>query len=152
MNGTDSQISAAPTKAFFIDMLTRDISLEQAVLDLVDNSVDGARRFGAFADRSVRISFNDSRFRILDNCGGFGRAAARDYAFRFGRPLEAVETPNSIGQFGIGMKRVLFKFGRRFRVRSATADEQWAIDVDVERWERTEDWHFAWAEFALKSQ
>jgi hypothetical protein len=36
-------ISAEPTKSFFVDMLTRDIALEQAILDLVDNSVDGAK-------------------------------------------------------------------------------------------------------------
>jgi hypothetical protein len=32
--------SARPTKRFFIQMLTADIALEDALLDLVDNSVD----------------------------------------------------------------------------------------------------------------
>ena len=40
----DKPINAHPTKAFFVDMITRDIALEQAVLDLVDNSVDAASR------------------------------------------------------------------------------------------------------------
>ncbi len=142
-----TQISAAPTKAFFIDMLTRDIALEQAILDLVDNCVDGAKRVGGLDGRSIRLSFDADQFRIVDNCGGFGKETARNYAFRFGRPLQAVETPNSIGQFGIGMKRALFKFGRQFRVKSATLDEQWAVDVDVDVWEQNDDWHFKWAEF-----
>ena len=38
------QINAMPTKRFFVDMFVRDIPLEQAVLDLVDNCIDGAKR------------------------------------------------------------------------------------------------------------
>ena len=37
-------LSLAPTKAFFVNMLTKDIELEDAVLDLLDNCVDGALR------------------------------------------------------------------------------------------------------------
>lgn len=147
MSASPTQISAAPTKAFFIDMLTRDIALEQTILDLVDNCIDGAKRLGGLEGRAVRLSFDANRFRIVDNCGGFGTETARDYAFRFGRPTNATETPNSIGQFGIGMKRALFKFGRWFRVKSATQSEQWAVDVDLDEWEQSDDWHFQWSEF-----
>lgn len=35
-------IRANPTKEFFITMLTRDIPLDRAILDLIDNSVDAA--------------------------------------------------------------------------------------------------------------
>jgi hypothetical protein len=38
------QAVAAPTKQFFVSMLTRDISLEDAILDLIDNCLDGALR------------------------------------------------------------------------------------------------------------
>lgn len=44
------------------------------------------------------------------------------------------------------MKRALFKFGRFFEVHSATPDDEWAVQVDVDLWEQTSDWHFAWAE------
>ena len=33
---------ASPTKQFFVSMLTRDINLADAILDLVDNCLDGA--------------------------------------------------------------------------------------------------------------
>lgn len=36
-------IDASPTKDFFISMLVRDLSLRDAIGDLVDNSVDSAR-------------------------------------------------------------------------------------------------------------
>ena len=34
--------AAIPTKQFFVSMLTRDISLADAILDLIDNCLDGA--------------------------------------------------------------------------------------------------------------
>ncbi|VWM12269.1 ATP-binding protein [Burkholderia lata] len=146
-------INAHPTKTFFVDMLTRDIALEQAVLDLVDNSVDGAKSMKddgehPFEGRQVEINFDRDNFRIWDNCGGFDSDTARDYAFRFGRPAAAKATPHSIGQFGVGMKRALFKFGNRFIVRSATAEDSWSVDVDVPTWENDEpNWEFPWAKF-----
>lgn len=142
------QISAAPTKAFFVDMLVRDIALEQAILDLVDNCVDGAKRFHPtdFSNRKVQLEISASQFRISDNCGGFDIETAKNYAFRFGRPPGTPRTAHSIGQFGVGMKRALFKFGRHFIVRSATDKEEWAIDVDVNTWENEDTgWEFPWA-------
>lgn len=146
----NDQISAMPTKAFFVEMFTRDIQLEQAVLDLVDNSIDGARRMereeGApLSDRWIKLKLSKERFEIIDNCGGFSRQAAIDYAFRFGRPRKLPNAPHSIGRFGVGMKRALFKFGSHFTVQSATSEEQWGVEVDVPAWEEDEgDWHFPW--------
>jgi hypothetical protein len=37
-------IDASPTKTFFVDMLTKDIELEDAILDLLDNCIDGIQR------------------------------------------------------------------------------------------------------------
>ena len=150
MADEEQEINAEPTKSFFVDMLVRDIALEQAILDLLDNCVDGAKRLsegsGDFTDKNIRIAFSSDEFAIWDNCGGFSRSIARDYAFRFGRAAGARSTPHSIGQFGVGMKRALFKFGKWFRVDSATADEQWAVEVDVPVWELEDGWTFPWAD------
>lgn len=145
----NDQIDAEPTKAFFVDILIRDIPLETAILDLVDNSVDGAKRSrdGSFDRAKVEIEVDSKHFRLIDNCGGFDRETARKYAFRFGRAPGAPKTPHSIGQFGVGMKRALFKFGRSFVVRSATKKENWAVDVSVDDWEARPDWHFPWSKF-----
>ncbi|WP_432726551.1 ATP-binding protein [Variovorax sp. W6] len=153
----ESPINAEPTKTFFVEMLTRDIALEQALLDLIDNSVDGAKSLGRTGDTpflglQIRIEFDKTKFRIIDNCGGFDRATARDYAFRFGRPANSPRTPHSIGQFGVGMKRALFKFGHHFSIRSATKNEAWAVDVAVQEWENQKDWHFPWSPFVPDDQ
>jgi len=37
-------VKASPTKGLFLEALTRDLDLEDAVHDLVDNSIDAAKR------------------------------------------------------------------------------------------------------------
>ena len=142
-------ISASPTKGFFVDMLIRDIPLQQAVLDLIDNCVDGAkgiRQDEDFSGLRVDIDFSKDQFTIVDNCGGFSREVARDYAFRFGRDKKFTSTKHSIGQFGVGMKRALFKMGKHFVVESKTTEDHWAVEVDVDDWEsRADDWTFPWS-------
>ena len=44
LTASDKKAGANPTKAFFVSMITRDITLEDCILDLIDNSVDGAWR------------------------------------------------------------------------------------------------------------
>ncbi len=153
----DDRIDAEPTKTFFIDMFTRDIPLDQAILDLVDNSVDGAKAMiaeqgGAYQDRWIKLDFDKDSFAIIDNCGGFSRKAAREYAFKFGRPGGAARTPHSIGQFGVGMKRALFKFGRHFVVSSATSSESWNVEVPVDTWEAEAGWTFPIADLPVGSE
>lgn len=148
----DKTINASPTKDFFISMLVRDIELVDAIADLVDNCVDGARRLkpnGSYGGLSVRIEASGEHFKIADNCGGIPVDLARNYAFRFGRPKGMPETPHSVGQFGIGMKRALFKLGSHFVVRSATAGSRFTIDVDVNEWKKEEDkWELEFAQLA----
>jgi len=136
-----------PTKAFFVDMLIKDIPLERAVLDLVDNCIDGARRLRPgdepdFSGLRINLALNEDRFEIRDNCGGFDIETAQTYAFRFGRPSKTRSTAYSIGQFGVGMKRALFKFGRYFEVYSTTREQKWSMKVDVDNWEEQDDWVF----------
>jgi hypothetical protein len=135
-------IDASPTKDFFISMLVRDIELEDAIADLVDNCVDGARRIrpaGNYDGLWARIEARKEKFRIADNCGGIPVDLARNYAFRFGRPEGMPPTKHSVGQFGIGMKRALFKLGRHFTVESTTTSTRFKVDVDVERWRKKQD-------------
>ncbi|MGZ5444262.1 MAG: ATP-binding protein [Thermoanaerobaculia bacterium] len=138
-------VNAAPTKELFIEMLTKDIGITRAILDLVDNSVDGARRRNPddFQGLSVALTLNANQFKIVDNCGGMSPDVARTYAFRFGRPSGTAQTPHSVGQFGVGMKRALFKLGRCFHVSSITTSSMFELSVDVEAWKAApDDWTF----------
>lgn len=138
------KIDANPTKEFFIDMITRDISMNSAILDLVDNSIDAARSSGGkLNDKNVKINFCDDYFVIEDNCGGITKEIASEYAFRFGRPT-GVQTnvDNSIGRFGIGMKRALFKIGNKFSIESSYPSGSFLIEVDVNKWTTDPNWNF----------
>ncbi|MGJ8589767.1 MAG: ATP-binding protein [Yoonia sp.] len=134
-----NKVDASPTKSFFVSIITKDILLNEAIHDLVDNCVDGAKRLrpGIGADYtglSVSITFGRDRFEVKDNCGGIPLDIARKYAFKFGRAEGFQNTSHSVGQFGIGMKRALFKFGNYFSVSSVEPNSTFKISVDVKDW------------------
>lgn len=115
-----SPVNASPVKSFFVSMLTRDIGLEEAIVDLLDNCVDGilrarkrARANGKpYAGFRAEIAFGRDSFSISDNCGGIPWDL-RDYAFRMGRdPSRLPDTSGTVGVYGIGMKRAIFKMGK----------------------------------------
>lgn len=131
-------IEGNPTKKFFIEMITRDISIEDAIIDLLDNSIDGANRINSedYTNLCINLTINDKEFIIQDNCGGFSLETAQKYAFRFGRPDEAPIANNTVGRFGIGMKRSLFKIGRNFTVESQCKNDHFKVTVNVDEWSR----------------
>ena len=94
-------VDASPVKSFFVHMLTRDIRLEEAILDLIDNCVDGILRsqHATNTDRPyegfrAEIDFKKDSFSISDNCGGIPWSV-HDYAFRMGR--RADQPPDTPG-------------------------------------------------------
>ena len=138
-------INANPTKELFVDYVIRDISLIDAIIDLVDNATDGARALrpdGKFNDLKVEIETKPSYFSISDNCGGFTAETGRTYAFRFGRAHGAPFVERSVGQFGIGMKRSIFKMGRQFSVKSTTKTTKFEVEQDIDEWAKDPEWRF----------
>ncbi|RZK44502.1 MAG: hypothetical protein EOO61_03590 [Hymenobacter sp.] len=142
------EINAMPTKGLFIDMLVKDVDLTDAISDLVDNCIDGAKRLrpaGDYTGLRIKIAFSKDSFSIYDNCGGIPLDIAKNQAFRFGRPSGSQATTGSVGQFGIGMKRALFKLGRWFKVSTTAEHEKYSITVPVEEWSKSDlpdSWHF----------
>ncbi|MFA7254672.1 MAG: ATP-binding protein [Candidatus Omnitrophota bacterium] len=158
-----NQINAAPSKNFFIKMLTRDIGLVDCILDLVDNSVDsfirnnnldvtqpllGDRMRHAAAKNKayININFTGNRFSIEDNCGGISIDDAKNYVFRFGYHHEEKRT-TGLGVYGIGMKRAFFKMGNKIDFISITKNEEFSVEIDVEKWKQEENnWHFKFSD------
>jgi len=146
-------IEASPTKEFFIFMLTRDVLLTRAIIDLVDNCVDGARRMRpteGYLGLEISMEVSPEKFVVKDNCGGISIDVARNYAFRFGRPTKAPNTKHSVGQFGVGMKRTFFKLGKKIFIESFTKTSRFTMHIDVDRWLEEDDsvgnWHFKFDE------
>ena len=139
------KIDASPTKELFIEMLTRDVALVPAIIDLADNCTDGARRLRnekSWDGLFVTVDAHPQTFVITDNCGGMSVEIAREYAFRFGRPSDTSRTKGEVGRFGVGMKRGLFKLGRHFHIRSTTARTQFDATIDVDKWKQKTEWEF----------
>ncbi len=158
-NQNEYYINANPTKSFFIDMLIRDIALEPAIAELVDNSLDGAKMFRKKFDYdgecNIEVHFDDKEFTITDLCGGISQKDAREYCFRFGRDeSRKFELENGTGVFGIGMKRALFRMGREFEIVSVTPTEHFRIHVDVDKWleDKGTDWSFKFDEISLEPE
>lgn len=151
--------NAEPSKDFFIDMLTRDIPLEWAILDLIDNSIDGARSeiakkkkdlksAKAYNGFKIELSLSATEFSIRDNCGGFSKKAAQDYAFKFGRPKDHTNFPKgSVGRFGVGMKRGIFKIGNYFMVETKHGNDHFIVEEDITTWNNPKSkWEFEYTD------
>lgn len=139
---------ASPTKQFFVKMLTRDIELQDAILDLLDNCVDGILRSQKVDGDSpvpyegfeARITISPNHFSIEDNCGGIPIETARKYAFAMGRPAEAADenSPATVGMYGIGMKRAIFKIGTDALIESRH-DTGFYVEI-TPQWMQDDKW------------
>lgn len=147
---------AYPRKHFFFEMFTRDISFEDCVLDLIDNSIDGLVRSRGIdiantllkkngeSARSLRkelpkieVSYTDTEFKIVDECGGIDRRSALEDVFNFGHAEG--EAGGTLGVYGIGLKRAIFKIGNHFEMESKTAKEGFSVNLNVKEWSQKDD-------------
>ena len=141
-------IWGGPTKRFFVLMLPRDIALKDAILDLVDNCIDGATRqvtkkalrtAKPYDGYEARLTLTGKSFDISDNCGGIPKDRIAD-AFLLGRPKIEKNLP-TIGMYGIGMKRAIFKIGEEAMVETFADDGAFSVSYDRD-WlnPENEDW------------
>lgn len=147
---TANKADASPTKEFFVNMITRDITLEDSILDLIDNSIDAAWQMagshgmtlGDKTDLSafkISLMFSEDQFTITDNCGGMTLDDAVNHAFSFGRKASHEREDFSIGVYGIGMKRAVFKLGKDVRIRSQFPEDNgtvlsFVVPINVTNW------------------
>ena len=149
----EGTVLADPTKKFFVTMLTRDIALIDAIMDLIDNCIDGVHRQRKklklkgedfiYKGYCADITLNENEFSIKDNCGGIPLSVAMKYAFRMGRSEEYQEDDNleTLGMYGIGMKRAIFKIGLRSEVTTWHDDTIYKVTIP-ENWATIQDWLF----------
>ncbi len=146
--GDVAEAKALPSKRFFVNMLVRDIELKDAILDLLDNCVDGILRSKQpdlslprpYEGFRADIAISSGGFRVSDNCGGIPYRTAADKAFAIGNPdpIQGVDATATVGMYGIGMKRAIFKFGQRATVRSYS-DVPFEVKID-EEWLGSDAW------------
>ncbi|WP_341327216.1 ATP-binding protein [Methylotuvimicrobium sp. KM2] len=147
---TTEKVNAHPTKRFFVSMLTRDIELKDAILDLLDNCVDGIERQLHGTDNNekpykgfwAKITATKDKFEIWDNCGGIPTEIAINNAFRMGRDDPDRDSGiHTVGMYGIGMKRALFKMGKQSCVTSKPKGENKEFFVEISSdWLEMDNW------------
>jgi hypothetical protein len=143
--------NAEPTKRLFLSLLTRDISLEHAVLDLIDNSINSAIRTrgldliesfdefisgnlnGGRAPAKISIQFAPDLFEIEDDCGGIPLHEAENNVFRFGRDVTPTEG-DVLSVYGVGLKRALFKIGDHIKVWSQDSENAFLVEDHAAEW------------------
>lgn len=148
----------SPTKRFFVSMLTRDIELNDAILDLLDNCVDGALRINKSSKSPkpydgfyAKLTIDENNFTIEDNCGGIPKSF-RDYAFKMGRPhKEDEESEGTVGVYGIGMKRAIFKMGRKCTIYSNHPEGAFNIEITPQWIDDGTEWLIPMTETPFKS-
>jgi hypothetical protein len=147
-------VVADPSKGFFVSMLIKDITLRDAIGDLVDNSVDAVKAKSkgkvSLKGHIIEILLGKNGFSITDNGFGMESDIARKYAFNFGKSGLHLLMNNSIGQFGIGMKRAFFKIGNKIKVKSTALTSKFELTIDVPKWEKETKWEFEFDKDTLK--
>lgn len=154
------QADASPEKRLFIDLLTRDISLVAAFLDLVDNSINAAvepfsKQLKTASDYqkllqnkaltpSVRIDLtvNSKKVEIRDTATGISATTARDHVFKFGRSVDQKNKTDRLSVYGIGLKRAMFKLGNTIAMQSEHTEGGFDLDLDVDKWARKVEAHW----------
>lgn len=155
------EADASPEKGLFLEMFTRDLSLEDCILDLVDNSIDsliGSRNIkladslGPFVGDGAKeeaakktleparidITIDAKKLRLSDNCGGISVKDATEEVFRFGHSKGA--SMGQLGVYGIGLKRAIFKIGKLITIESRTTNDGFKMVIPVDDWAKERSW------------
>lgn len=133
-------VNSSPSKEFFLNMITKDVTVESCILDLIDNSIDAYKREKEkIKHGNIEISYSiaDDFFSINDNCGGMSKEIAVNKAFRFGN--ERDRDAGTLGMYGIGMKRSIFKIGSDFIVESRTDTDSYKVYMNRDEWTNLKD-------------
>jgi Histidine kinase-, DNA gyrase B-, and HSP90-like ATPase len=152
---------ASPEKRLFISLITRDISLAEALLDLIDNSVNAALEPFASDLRTaddyqdflaskikpkvqIELTVGSSKISIKDNASGISRNTAEHHVFRFGRDTDEVDDSDRLSVYGIGLKRAIFKCGNKIKMVSDHRQGGFELGLNVREWAKIkiEPWAF----------
>jgi hypothetical protein len=154
--------AASAEKRLFISLLTRDIPLVAAFLDLIDNSINAAIEpfssklktasdyISVYEDENITptvpidIRISSDCIEIADFANGISSTVAAEHVFKFGRGDGEHHESDRLSVYGIGLKRAIFKMGDRIKMRSDHIEGGFDLDLTVSEWARdkNEPWTF----------
>lgn len=153
---------ASPEKQLFISLITRDIPLIAAFLDLIDNSINSAVEpyskrlltandyLSIAEDNSITPSIdislevNSDRVKITDTATGISAQTAKEHVFKFGRAFNETHESDRLSVYGIGLKRAIFKLGKKITISSDHVHGGFDLVLDVQEWAKDtkQPWQF----------
>jgi hypothetical protein len=152
---------ATPEKRLFVSLITRDISLVDAFLDIIDNSINAALEpladdlktaddYQVLAKSKskpkvqIDINVGSARIVVTDNATGISAKTAADHAFKFGRGAGDADETDRLSVYGIGLKRAMFKCGNKINMISDHKDGGFELKLNVREWAKLkqEKWNF----------
>lgn len=151
-------VDTKPTKEVVVDSLTRDISVEACLFDLIDNAIDAARDTifaraeekraeglpDSYSGFKITLAFSGDGCLIDDNCGGITVERLRTMVLRFG---QRSSHPMGIGIFGLGLNRALFKLGRVSHLKTDTGSQRAELILKTKEYLESDDWNLPAEEF-----
>ena len=98
----------------------------------------------------IQIDFNNKKLSVIDNCGGIPFEDAQNEIFNFGHSTDYYDSSSkkSLGVYGIGLKRAIFKIGKSFSIISKTINDGFlvkepSLDEWVQKDSSLDDWTFS---------
>ena len=145
MEPTGRTIPTSPEKDIF-DTLVADISYEDAICELIDNSIDSAHRLEDTDSVRVDVTYSsspddeyDTMLRVRDNGGGIERDNLPILTKLSSSSSSDLDT--SIGTYGVGIKRACAKLGGDALIlsRHEDSDVGYGFNIPAE-WYQENDW------------
>lgn len=133
-----------PSKKYLVDGITKDVTLEDAIFDLIDNSIDAYKKNNdnslpkSYKNYEIEINFNSNHFSIKDNGIGIDLETLRSNALKFGSLHKHLNT--SIGYFGIGLNRALLKLGKLSEIITTKNKTSYTLTFDALKFIQEEDY------------
>lgn len=133
----NKKVDASPTRDFIISTITKDIRIQAAIFDLIDNSINAAEVTAnpkRLQNYYVSLKINSLFIEIADNCGGISKDKVLGDALKIGSSLEYK------GGHGVGIKRAFLKFGKNIELISNRSDYSCRVVIDVDKWGIENNW------------
>ncbi|MCH4247616.1 MAG: ATP-binding protein [Acinetobacter populi] len=131
-----------PTKEYLVNGITKDVSVEECIFDLIDNSIDAYPRqsneiVSEYDGYTIDLTLQNNLFCINDCGKGIDQLLLKNDTLRFGTKTNHHTT--SIGFYGIGLNRAIFKLGKIINITTETDTERSIIKLDASKFLKDND-------------
>ncbi len=131
----------SPEKTFFFKQLTQDITIEEAVLELIDTFIEWlmyyTNRGVSIQNPNIKVNISKDGFSIESNYPGPPPEMVGDL-LKIGKSVD--KGCCRLGAYGLGTKRALFKLGRKISLETDNGEKYSFTEID-ERWfENDKNW------------